>query len=390
MQYKICYVLPSYSESETQHFAHIPRLLSEIGKYVDVYVIIEKCQREPNIPNVKGIYPQKYGYRNRLLRSLELAIIAIKLYRQGCKKFFIRISIPAGVIICILGKLLGVETYYWNSGQGKVIIPSWNSGFHSFFQRLHYEIKLIPFYILSKLVDNFVTGPESMKEYYATEYGVNPNKIIILYNDIDLSRFETIRVGMSKESFKKELNLPLDKKIVLFVGRVSPLKGGTYLIPIAEKIQKKLNDVIFVVIGQVHINNFGSELKSKGLTETVFLTGSIPNSEVIKYYLAADVFIMPSNSEGFPRVLLETMASGLPFVAFDVGGVKDIVTEKHLEYVVPRGNVELFSEKLIKLLENQNLGEELASEGLKCVQQFSTEKVAQMFIERIVLSKKII
>lgn len=386
MQSKICYVLPSYSESEVGHFAHVPRFISEIGKFADVYVIIEKCQGNPSIPNIKGIYPQKYGFHNQFLRGLELIYIVLKLYRQGCKKFFVRISIPTAAIICILGKILRLETYYWNSGQGKVIIPNWGSGFKAFFQRIHYETKLIPFYIALKLVKNFVTGPESMKEYYAKEYKVDQDKIIILYNDIDISRFEMTRAQTSKETIRNELNLPQSKKIVLFVGRVSLLKGGNYLIPIAEEVRKMLNDVIFVVVGQIHISSFVSEVRKKGLEDIFILVGPVPNSEVIKYYLSADVFIMPSNSEGFPRVLLETMASGLPFVAFDVGGVKDIITQKHLEYVVPRGNVELFSEKLVKLLENRTIREKLSSEGLKCVQRFSTENVAKMFVERIVFN----
>ena len=386
MRPSVCYVLPSYSQDEAQHFAHVPRLLSEIGKWADVYVIIEKCQGKPAIANVKGIYPQKYGYGNRFLRMLELAAIALKLRRRGCKKFFIRISATAGFTIFLLSKLVDIETYYWNSGQGKNILPSWNSGFRNFLRRLRAEIHLIPFYFISKLTNHFVTGPERMGEYYAREYGVNPKKILILYNDIDVIRFEALRIGVTKESLRKELNLPMDKKIVLFVGRVSPLKGGAYLIPIAEEVLKKVGNVIFVVVGAVHLNGFELKVKSRGLDKIIYLVGSVPNSEAIKFYLAADVFIMPSNSEGFPRVLLEAMVSGLPFVAFDVGGVRDIVSEKQLDFVVPRGNVELFAQKLLCLLEDANLRKELAADGLKRVQRFSTERVAEMFVQKVVLS----
>ena len=386
MRSSVCYILPSYSQDEAQHFAHVPRLLSEIGKHADVYVIIEKCRGNPVIANVKAIYPQKYGYGNRFLRMLELAAIAFKLRRRGCRKFFIRISATAGFTLCLLSKLADIETYYWSSGQGKNILPGWNSGFRNFFQRLQTEIHLIPFYFISKLTDYFVTGPEKMGDYYIQEYGVNPRKIVILYNDIDVTRFKTLRIETTKESLRKELNLPMNKKIVLFVGRVSPLKGGPYLIPIAEEVLRKVDNVIFVVVGSVQLNIFKQKVKSKGLDKVLRLVGSVPNSVASKYYLAADVFIMPSNSEGFPRVLLETMASGLPFVAFDVGGVRDIVNERQLDFVVPRGNVKLFAEKLIRLLKDANLRGELADDGLKRVQYFSTGRVAKMFLERIVLS----
>ena len=385
MRPSVCYVLPSYSQDEVQHFAHVPRLLSEIGKRAEVYVIIEKCRGNPAIANVKGIYPQKYGYGNRFLRMLELAAIVLKLRRRGCKKFFIRISATAGFSLCLLNKLVDIETYYWNSGQGKNILPSWNSGFCNFLRRLRAEIHLIPFYFISKLTNHFVTGPERMGEYYAREYGVNPKKLVILYNDIDVIRFESLRIGATKEALRKELKLPMNKEIILFVGRVSPLKGGAYLIPIAEEVLKKVDNAILIVVGPIHLNGFELKVESKGLDKALRLVGSVPNSVAIKYYLAADVFIMPSNSEGFPRVLLETMASGLPFVAFDVGGVRDIVSEKQLDFVVPRGNVELFAQKLLCLLEDANLRKELAIDGLKRVQRFSTERVAEMFVERIVL-----
>jgi glycosyltransferase involved in cell wall biosynthesis len=78
------------------------------------------------------------------------------------------------------------------------------------------------------------------------------------------------------------------------------------------------------------------------------------------------------------------MACGLPVVAFDVGGVRDILGPKQQEFVVPRGNLEAFVSRAIELIQQPNLRQALAEENLQNVQRYSTERVARMFVERIV------
>jgi len=80
------------------------------------------------------------------------------------------------------------------------------------------------------------------------------------------------------------------------------------------------------------------------------MVGEVPHRELPAYYRAADVFLMPSEEEGFPHVLLEAMASGLPHVASDVGGVREITPQELHEYLVPSGDTVEFARKLLDLL----------------------------------------
>jgi glycosyltransferase involved in cell wall biosynthesis len=380
----VCYVFPQYDAHDHQHFIHIARLLEEIGKHTKVYAIIERCSGPPNIQHVAQVYCQKYGRRNKLFRALELVRMAFKIYQKGCRKFFIRISTFAGITLGLLSKIIGIKIYFWHSGQAKNVVPLLGKGLNNILNRLNWELREFAVILTSKLVNHFVTGPESMGSYYIKNYKVNPKKLIILYNDIDTKRLEEIKKRFTKATLRDQLGLPQNKLIALFVGRVSPMKGGPYLLPIAKKLFREVNNTIIVVVGEVFLEGFRREAQAQDLKGRFFVVGSVPNREVIKYYLSSDMLILPSNSEGFPRVLLEAMAAGLPMVAFDVGGVRDIISKQQLEYLVPGGDLQFFVERTLKLLRNNEERKALSKAGLEQVEKFSTEKVAKMFLDRIV------
>lgn len=382
---KVCYILPKYDVDDYQHFAHLPRFLNELGKNICLYVIIEKCKGKPDIRNATDIYPQKYSFDNRIKRMLELAIIIIKLRRKGYKKFFIRISVTAGLVTCLLSKFMDIKTYYWQSGQGKNVTPAWLSDVKGFFERVKYEVRLMPFYFILKLTDYFVTGPESMARYYEKQYRINSKKIITLYNDISVEHYQRMLESETKTKIRCELGLPFDYKIILFLHWLSPRKGANILVQLSLNISKVIENTIFMVVGEgPYKRQLEKEIYNRGLQKYFKIAGAIPNNKIYKYYGCADIFILPSIEEGFPRVLLETMAFGVPFVTFDVGGIKDIIDGIQKDCVVPMGDIEAFADRVVKMLNDHQLSKELRKTGLEQVEKFDTKKVTRMFIKRIV------
>jgi glycosyltransferase involved in cell wall biosynthesis len=227
-----------------------------------------------------------------------------------------------------------------------------------------------------------------MANYYADHYGVKAKKIIILYNDIDIEHFQKLVESSTKEKLRCEMGLPDNFKIILFVHWLSPRKGATYLTPLALNILKVIKNTMFLVVGDgPYQKQLEKESVDRGLQEYFRITGAVPNKKVFKYYRCSDLFILPSNEEGFPRVLLEAMASRTPFVAFDVGGVKDIIDDAQLDCVVPKEDIKAFSDQVVTVVNDPQLCKQLVKIGLDQVKKYDTKTVAKMFAERIVYTE---
>jgi len=137
----------------------------------------------------------------------------------------------------------------------------------------------------------------------------------------------------------------------------------------------------FLIAGDgPYFKKLKAEIKREKLGKWITLLGSVPNQEIGGLYQKADVFMMPSNEEGFPNVLLESMAMGTPFVATDIGGVRDIVCDSAQEFVVNKGDVNSFSEKMVELLSNKRARSRLSKDGLKHVKQYDVKRIAAQYV----------
>ena len=101
------------------------------------------------------------------------------------------------------------------------------------------------------------------------------------------------------------------------------------------------------------------------------------------YYKVADVFINPSYSEGFPRVVIEAMSSGLPVVATDVGGTRDIMGPEQKKFLVDKDDRTEFRNKVIYLLTHSEVRNKIILENKEHVKRYTTDSVSKMYIERI-------
>ncbi len=232
------------------------------------------------------------------------------------------------------------------------------------------------------MIDYLITGTRSVGNFYHETFGVSEKRMIFIPNEIDLNRFNPEKYDMKK--VRETLGIKDHEKLVLFVHRIAERKGAHHIPRIIKKVCDEISDVKFVIAGNgPYSSTLNKRITGAGLEPHVKLLGRVPNRKIMELYAAADVFMMPSEEEGVPRVLLEAMAMGIPFVATDIGGVKDICTDLQKKWVVPvRDNVS-FSERLIGLLVNDGFQNQLKKEGLKNIKNFSLDRIKRRFIKRI-------
>ncbi|MBU6415291.1 glycosyltransferase family 4 protein, partial [Patescibacteria group bacterium] len=323
---KICYVIPEYRADTPTHFNHLYDFIREASKTVDLYLYIEKGDVPEGALGAKMI--RVGNGKNPFSRWWYGIKLFYRMRSMGICFFYVHYSFGAACAAVLVRMFKGGRVYYWNCGE------PWK--YKRNFLREWFERRVY------RSVDFVVTGAESLKKKYAEAYGISEQKIKVMPNWIDIEKFKSQISNLKVEELRKQLNIFADEKIILFAHRLSRRKGAQYLPEIIKAFKNE--KVAFIIIGDgPEKQNTALRIKDLGLYDRARMLGWIPNNDMPLYYALADVFVMPSDEEGFPRVLLEAMAFGVPFAAFAVGGVREIIPPEFQEYVAQSGNVGQFT-----------------------------------------------
>jgi len=175
------------------------------------------------------------------------------------------------------------------------------------------------------------------------------------------------------------------ENLILTVGRLIDTKHHDRLIDIYyQKIGK---DWKLVIVGDNALKQDGKSrlleiIAEKGLHERVILTGTVSNVE--EYYLKSKIFAFTSSSEGFPNVIGEAMAAGLPVVAYDcVAGPSEMIENGKNGFLIPLFNDKEFSLKLKQLTSDEFLRKRLGSEAKKSIKRYSVDSIGDKFLNFI-------
>ena len=220
----------------------------------------------------------------------------------------------------------------------------------------------------------------SPSEYYINESQFLEkyrDKIVVIPNGINIEDFD---LHYSKEECREKLDLPIDSRIILFVGTLSPHKGPDVLLKAMPKIIKNIPNTKLVFVGSGRMKEELEALSRRlGLGKYVKFAGFVEESLKTFYYNSADVFCLPSvmTSEVFPIVFLEASASGLPMVVSDLNTFKCIIDEGYNGIVSKRGDENTLADAIIYLLENEEVRRRMGRNGRKKVENYSWERIAE-------------
>jgi len=153
---------------------------------------------------------------------------------------------------------------------------------------------------------------------------------------------------------RRALNLPQNKKIILTVGNLLPVKGQKYLIEALHTIRSYREDVLCVIVGVGELRTaLEHQIRSLGLEEYVMFAGGKPHNEIPLWMNACDIFVLPSLNEGNPTVMFEAIGCGKPFVGTRVGGVPEVITSDRYGLVVDPADPGDLAEKVLMALDRE-------------------------------------
>jgi len=246
---------------------------------------------------------------------------------------------------------LGWYAYRYAKAKGIPVSTIYHTHYHGFvdyyFRNLPFLIKpgktlLRKIYALYKDCDRVFAPTKSMKEYLLTEE-VKEERISIWGRGVDTNRFNP-----EKRDEHLWLEIPDGNKKALFVSRLVKEKEPQTLIRLHKLLTEKRPDITLVIVGEGPMR----EMLESHMPNAHF-TGSLFGDDLAKAYASSDVFVFPSTTETFGNVVLEALASGLPVVAANAGGPKDIVKQGETGELVEPQNEEEFLNAIIKLVDDQ-------------------------------------
>jgi len=227
-----------------------------------------------------------------------------------------------------------------------------------------------------RFADCIVVNAEAIRKWLIAE-GYSEEKIIVIRNGIDLSRFDGKTNGAG---LRHELGLPLHAPLVLLFSRLNPLKGVEDFLQAAAIVTGHFPEVRFLIAGDAIQADYMRDLKGYvvrlGLEKRVVFAGFRLDMPELLSEVA--VSVLPSLSEGLSNTLLESMAAGVPVVATDVGGNPEVVEEGVTGLLVPPRNPEAIARALCLLLKDPKLALRLGQAGKKrVIERFSLEHMVR-------------
>lgn len=200
----------------------------------------------------------------------------------------------------------------------------------------------------------------------------------------ELDNIHVISMGCDTSAFGRQFRVDNyfnqnGKKVVLFVGRLVEIKGVTYLIEAMKQVDAKL-----VIVGSGPQEEKLKE-QAESLKDKVEFLGPKTHEELKTIYASADVFVAPSITaangaqEGFGLVLVEAMASGIPVIGSDCGGIVSIVSDGKNGYLVREKDSADLADKINTLISRKDIRRKMSDEAIISAQKFSYTEIAKKY-----------
>lgn len=374
----------------------LTRQLGQMGIHVDVFT----RSQDDHVPHVL----HELGYGNRVVHvpagpehpiPKQELVNYIPKFVEGIKAFACEKGIHYNVI----------HSHYWMSGIAAASLSDvWNGApiVHMFHTLGEMKNRIArsdaeregPYRILGEKqvlarANRIVVATLAELTQLRFLYKADDKRMVVIPPGVDVSHFYPI----PSDEAKMFIGLKPDDRMILFVGRIEPLKGVDTLIQAMSHLQMRESDgkpMHLAIIGgdpgasPEEMNTEMARLKKLcadlGLDQSVVFLGMRDQAKLPYYYSAAEVVVMPSHYESFGMVALEAMACGTPVIASEVGGLAYLMRDGETGFTIPDQEPEALGEKISLLLSDRDLRTTMSRRAVEYAQDYAWEKVAKQIV----------
>lgn len=227
--------------------------------------------------------------------------------------------------------------------------------------------------LTARLVDRYVCVSQSVADFSREAAGLHGDKLVVIPNGIDVERYQR-----AEPLDLTLLGLGAGRRAVTFVGRLDRQKGLLDFLRQSPRWLERLpyHDLLLVGTGPQE-SALREEAERAAIAARVHFIGW--RDDVPRILRASDLFVLPSQWEGMPNALLEAMAAGLPVVATDVEGVRELLGDGARCQVEVRGNLVEFCELIVSLLAEGTLADRLGQDNQRRAREFSWQAMVDAY-----------
>ncbi|MEW6387034.1 MAG: glycosyltransferase family 4 protein [Thermodesulfobacteriota bacterium] len=343
------------------------RLVRDYGCQVDIHTINFSAEDNGEYPEVESYEsgrlrliragkPRRFSYLGRLAWTWDV-IRSVKACHRASPYHLIHAHgyLP-GLPGKALSKVLGIPVVFTVHGSNLLDLNQKSPLF------------LVEYFLLTKIkYDLMISVSWSFLKH------PNVNEVVVIPNGVDLAEFHRV----SQESRQSEAK-PFFK--MLYVGRLHRLKGLDLLFKAlagAKELMRERPAKLYLVGDGPEEGSLRTLAQRLAIADLVVFTGKLSGERLLKEYLSADLFVLPSLSEGQPLTLLEAGAARLPVIATAVGDNHLLVQDQVNGYLIPPGDLTALREKMVQALKNEGL-KELGEAGYRLVKEnYSLDETAR-------------
>lgn len=374
---KICMVLeffiPHYNGGGEHRYHEIAKRLVEQGHEVDLLVM--KLPDVPEYENIDGINVYHIGptINNMPFRNMvDFAQYLFSVIKWLLKHDYDIIDAQAyspllssKIASRIKKTPLIVTIHDTSSSSNDQWIQSSNTA--SFMEK----------FLVNLNFDKIVTVSHATKNSLVHDFGVNESKIEIIYNGVDIPKYDSVTVENTIENQ------------IIFVGRLAPHKHVDHLITILGKIRKTIPSIKLLIVGKgEEKENLVNSVKEHDLGDIITFKQDLSDEELIKDIKESEILVLPSTREGFGMVLAEANCCYKPVITYVSGGTVEVVENEYNGYLVESESITELENKLVNLLENKELQKKFGFNGRKKVEtEFNWDNLVSNYVA---LLKKVI